>query len=72
MAADRKVDLDPAGGQVPLHVRRLTGALDPDGPHHPGQSRQRRALNVRLRYGHPRAEAAPGLVLVLGKAVRAD
>ena len=56
MAADRKVDLDTARGQVPLHVRRLTGALDPDCPHHARQSRQRRTLNVRLHYGHPRTE----------------
>jgi hypothetical protein len=47
-ATDRKMDLDPARGQVTLHVRRLTGALDPDCPHHARQSRQRRTLNVRL------------------------
>jgi hypothetical protein len=47
LATDRKVDLDSARGQVPLHVRRLTGALDPDCPHHPRQSRNRRPLNVR-------------------------
>jgi hypothetical protein len=57
MATDRKVDLDPARGQVPLHIRRLTGALDPDCPHHPRQSRQRRTLNVRLHHRHPRTEA---------------
>jgi len=56
MVTDRKVDLDAARGQVPLHVRRLTGALDPDCPHHPRQSRPRQTLNVRLHYGHPRTE----------------
>ena len=45
-ATDGEVDLDPARGQVPLHVRRLTGALDPDRPHHPRQRRQRRTLDV--------------------------
>jgi hypothetical protein len=36
VATDRKMDLDPARGQVPLHVRRLAGALDPDRPLVPG------------------------------------
>ena len=57
MAADRKVDLDAARGQVPLHVCRRTGALDPDRPHHAGQSRQRRTLDVGLHCGHPRTGA---------------
>jgi hypothetical protein len=40
---------------------RLAGALDPDRPHHPRQSRQRRTLNVRLHHGHPRTEAPNGI-----------
>ncbi len=60
MATDRKVDLEPARGQVALHVRRLTGALDPDCPHHPRQSRYRRTLNVRLHYGHPAGQLSSG------------
>nr|WP_235716161.1 hypothetical protein [Amycolatopsis sp. ATCC 39116] len=55
-AAEREVDLDPAGGQVPLHVRRVAGALDPDRAHHSGQRRQRRPLDVRLPHGHLRSQ----------------
>jgi hypothetical protein len=39
LSTDREVDLDPARGQVPLHVRHITGALDPDRPHHTSQPR---------------------------------
>jgi hypothetical protein len=51
----------PAARRRPqLHVRRLSGALDPDCPHHPGQLRQQRTLNARLHHGHPRTEASAG------------
>src|SRR5690606_24476484 len=44
--ADGAVDLDPAGRQVPLHVRICAGAVDPDSPHDARQSRYGRTFHV--------------------------
>jgi hypothetical protein len=56
-ATDRKADLNPARGQVVLHVRRPAGALNPDSPYHSRQFWQRWTLNVRLHHGDHRTQA---------------
>jgi hypothetical protein len=50
--ADREVELDSTGRQVPLHVGRVTGALDPDRAHHPRQRRQRQLLDIGVHGQH--------------------
>jgi hypothetical protein len=59
-AADRDVQLDAAGGQVPLPVRLVAGALDPDRAHHAREAGQRRAFDVRIHPRHPKQPRLTG------------